>query len=48
MFESAVLAVGHFDRQLFTYYVDGLRGERGLLTSDERRVLDRLIVLSES
>jgi pSer/pThr/pTyr-binding forkhead associated (FHA) protein len=48
MFESAVLAVGDFDRQLFTYYVDGLRGERGLLTVDERRVLDRLIVLSES
>jgi pSer/pThr/pTyr-binding forkhead associated (FHA) protein len=47
-FESVVLSVGDFDRQLFTYYVDGLRGERGLLTSDERTVLDRLIVLSES
>ena len=48
MFESAALSVGDFDRQLFTYYVDGLRGERGLLTVDERRVLDRLIVVSES
>jgi pSer/pThr/pTyr-binding forkhead associated (FHA) protein len=47
-FERVVLSVGDFDRQLFTYYVDGLRGERGLLTSDERTVLDRLIVLSES
>jgi hypothetical protein len=48
MFESVVLSVGDFDRQLFTYYVDGLRGERGLLTVDERQVLDRLIILSES
>ena len=47
-FESVVLSVGDFDRQLFTYYVDGLRGERALLTGDERVVLDRLIVLSES
>ena len=47
-FESVALSVGDFDRQLFTYYVDGLRGERGLLTTDERTVLDRLIVLSES
>ncbi|MES1186025.1 MAG: FHA domain-containing protein [Myxococcales bacterium] len=46
-FESVVLSVGDFDRQLFTYYVDGLRGERALLTVDERLVLDRLIVLSE-
>lgn len=48
MFESVVLSVGDFDRQLFTYFVDGLRGERGLLTVDERQVLDRAIVLSES
>jgi hypothetical protein len=48
VFENAVLSVGDFDRQLFTYYVDGLRGERALLTVDERRVLDQLIVLSES
>jgi len=47
-FESVALSVGDFDRQLFTYYVDGLRGERGLLTSDERQVLERLITLSES
>ena len=46
-FESAALSLGEFDRQLFTYYVDGLRGERGLLTVDERQVLDRLIILSE-
>jgi len=48
MFESVVLSVGDFDRQLFTYYVDGLRGERGLLTVEERQVLDRLILLSEN
>jgi pSer/pThr/pTyr-binding forkhead associated (FHA) protein len=47
-FESVVLSVGDFDRQLFTYYVDGLRGERGLLTVEERQVLDRLIILSEN
>jgi pSer/pThr/pTyr-binding forkhead associated (FHA) protein len=46
-FESVVLSLGDLDRQLFTYYVDGLRGERALLTSEERTVLDRLIALSE-
>lgn len=46
-FESVVLSIGDHDRQLFTYYVDGLRGERGLLTPDERLVLDRMIVMSE-
>lgn len=46
-FESVVLSIGDFDRQLFTYYVDGLRGERGLLTADERQVLERLISLAE-
>ena len=48
MFESAVLSHGELDRQLFTYYVDGLRGERGLLTVEECHVLDRLIILSEN
>lgn len=47
-FESVLLSLGDFDRQLFTYYVDGLRGERGLMTPEERVVLDRLIVLSET
>jgi hypothetical protein len=47
-FESVVLSVGDFDRQLFTYYVDGLRGERGLLSAEERLVLERSITLSES
>ena len=47
-FESVVLSIGDFDRQLFTYYVDGLRGERGLLTLEERLVLDRAIILSEN
>jgi len=47
-FESVVLSVGSFDRQLFTYYVDGLRGERALLTAEELLVLERLIALSES
>ncbi len=46
-FESVVLSLGDFDRQLFTYYVDGLRGERALLTVEERTALDRLIILSE-
>jgi pSer/pThr/pTyr-binding forkhead associated (FHA) protein len=46
-FESVVLSLGDFDRQLFTYYVDGLRGERALLASEERSVLDRLIALAE-
>ncbi len=48
IFESVALSLGHFDRQLFTYYVDGLRGERGLLTPQERTALDQLLVLSES
>jgi pSer/pThr/pTyr-binding forkhead associated (FHA) protein len=47
-FESAVLSVGDFDRQLFVYYVDGLRGERGLLTDDERQVLERMLALAQS
>jgi hypothetical protein len=46
-FESVVLSVGDLDRQLFVYYVDGLRGERALLTEDERGVLERMIALSE-
>jgi hypothetical protein len=48
IFESVVLSVGDFDRQLFTYYVDGLRGERGLLTDGERSVLERMLGLYES
>ena len=48
VFQSVVLSVGDFDRQLFTYYVDGLRGERGLLTPEECVVLERAITLSES
>jgi hypothetical protein len=46
-FESVVLSVGEFDRQLFAYYIDGLRDERALLTGEERLVLERLIQLSE-
>jgi pSer/pThr/pTyr-binding forkhead associated (FHA) protein len=46
-FESVVLSVGDLDRQLFVYYVDGLRGERALLTEDERSVLERMIALGE-
>lgn len=45
-FESVLLSIGDFDRQLLTYYVDGLRGERALLTAEERLVLERLIDLS--
>jgi pSer/pThr/pTyr-binding forkhead associated (FHA) protein len=46
-FESVLLSLGDHDRQLFTYYVDGLRGEGALLTPEERGVLERLITLSE-
>jgi pSer/pThr/pTyr-binding forkhead associated (FHA) protein len=46
LFESVMLSIGDHDRQLLTYYVDGLRGERGLLTAEERHVLERLIALS--
>jgi hypothetical protein len=46
-FESVALSVGDFDRQLFAYYIDGLRDERALLTGEERLVLERLIQLSE-
>jgi pSer/pThr/pTyr-binding forkhead associated (FHA) protein len=47
-FESVVLSLGDMDRQLFAYYVDGLRGERGLLSAEERQVLERLIKLADS
>jgi hypothetical protein len=47
LFESVVLSIGDHDRQLFTYFVDGLRGERAMLTPEERLVLERLITLSE-
>jgi hypothetical protein len=46
LFESVMLSVGDHDRQLLTYYLDGLRGERALLTPEERHVLERLITLS--
>lgn len=47
-FESVVLSLGDMDRQLFAYYVDGLRGERGLMTAEDREVLERLIKLAEA
>jgi pSer/pThr/pTyr-binding forkhead associated (FHA) protein len=47
-FESVMLSIGDCDRQLFVYYIDGLRGERALLTDDERAVLERMIALAES
>lgn len=46
-FESVLVSLGEFDRQLFNYYVDGLRGERGLMSGDDRDVLARLIQLAE-
>jgi hypothetical protein len=46
-FESVMLSLGDCDRQLFNYYVDGLRGERGLMSSADRDVLARLIQLTE-
>lgn len=46
MFESVLLSIGDHDRQLLTYYLDGLRGERALLSAEERLVLERLIDLS--
>lgn len=45
-FESVVLSLGDYDRQLLTYYLDGLRGERALLSEEERLVLERLIRLT--
>lgn len=48
MFESVVLSLGDQDRQLFGYYVDGLRGERALLSADDLEVLEKLIALSEA
>lgn len=47
-FESVVLSMGDLDRQLFAYYVDGLRGERGLMSAEDQQVLDRLIKLAEA
>lgn len=47
-FESVALSLGDMDRQLFVYYVDGLRGERGLMSADDRAVLERLVKLAES
>jgi pSer/pThr/pTyr-binding forkhead associated (FHA) protein len=47
-FESVALSVGEFDRQLFAYYIDGLRDEQALLTGEEQLVLERLIQLSEA
>jgi hypothetical protein len=47
-FESVMLSMGDFDRQLLTYYIDGLRGERALLSAEERLVLERLISLTAS
>jgi predicted component of type VI protein secretion system len=46
-FENVALSLGHFDRQLFGYYVDSLRDERALLTTEEQRVLERLSRLTE-
>jgi hypothetical protein len=46
-FESALLSIGDCDHQLLAYYIEGLRDERSLLTSDERQVLQRLIRLAE-
>jgi FHA domain len=47
-FESVALSLGDLDRQLFVYYVDGLRGERGRMSESEREVLDLLSKLAES
>jgi FHA domain len=47
-FESATLSMGTFDRELFRYYVEGLRDEQALLTGDELVTLDRLLRLTET
>jgi pSer/pThr/pTyr-binding forkhead associated (FHA) protein len=47
-FESVVLSIGQFDRQLLRYYADGMQAEQALLTGDERLVLARLIQLLDS
>ena len=46
MFESVLLSIGECDRPLLTYYLDGLRGERALLSPEERLVLERLLQLA--
>lgn len=46
-FESVVLSIGDFDRQLLRYYVDGVRAEQSLLTAEEHTVLERLFRLIE-
>jgi pSer/pThr/pTyr-binding forkhead associated (FHA) protein len=48
LFESVVLSIGDFDRQLFAYYVEGMRDESALLNGEERLVLERLALLGES
>jgi FHA domain len=47
VFESVLLSLGDVDKQLFVYYVDGLRGERSFMSAEDCGVLDRLIVLAE-
>lgn len=46
-FESVVLSIGDFDRQLFGYYVDGLVAEQSRLTDPEQRVVRRLQALAK-
>jgi hypothetical protein len=46
MFESVLLSLGDFDRQLLTYYLDGLQSERAVLSAEERDVLERLQLLA--
>ena len=46
-FESVVLSIGDFDRQLLIYYIDSLSDESALLIGEERLVLERLILLCE-
>lgn len=47
LFESVVLSIGDFDRQLFAYYVEGMRDESALLNGEERLVLERLALLGD-
>jgi pSer/pThr/pTyr-binding forkhead associated (FHA) protein len=47
LFESVVLSIGDFDRQLFAYYIEGMRDESALLNGEERLVLERLALLGD-
>ena len=44
---DAAVMLGDLDRQLFAYYVEGMRDESALLNGEERLVLERLALLAD-